>query len=68
MTVEDVFLAGWDDDRNLQVGRAPPLSAAKWAAHFPRLLELTGVPYHEMLFFDDSNWVSPQPCSTSPAS
>lgn len=48
-----VFLAGWADDRSLQVGRTPPLSPQKWETHFPRLRDCTGVPYDRMLFFDD---------------
>eukprot|EP00613_Pedinella_sp_CCMP2098_P002436 CAMPEP_0171628454 /NCGR_PEP_ID=MMETSP0990-20121206/21456_1 /TAXON_ID=483369 /ORGANISM="non described non described, Strain CCMP2098" /LENGTH=186 /DNA_ID=CAMNT_0012196661 /DNA_START=264 /DNA_END=825 /DNA_ORIENTATION=+ len=53
VTMEEVFLKGWEDDRNLQVGRTPPLSSEKWATHFPRLRDLTGIPYDKMLFFDD---------------
>ena len=35
---------------------AQPLSPNKAKTHFPRLREATGVPYNEMLFFDDCNW------------
>ena len=76
---------GFGDDRNLKIGRSPPLSSNKSATHFPQVqgfaqcllpakgypclptytrpknahLQLrrdTGIPYDEMLFFDDSNW------------
>lgn len=57
VTVEQVFLAGWEPEQQvLQIGRQPPLSADKAASHFPRLREATGVPYERMLFFDDCNW------------
>ena len=42
--------------RDTQIGRQPPLSPNKAKTHFPRLREATGVPYNEMLFFDDCNW------------
>ena len=48
-----VLLAGWTDDACLQVGRTPPLSREKWATHFPRLREFTGIAYDRMLYFDD---------------
>ena len=40
-----------------QIGRQPPLSSNKAKSHFPRLKEATGVPFDQMLFFDDCNWV-----------
>ena len=61
-TVHDVLTRDFaaDDSRsghpNLQIGRQPPLSADKSRTHFPALREATGVPYDEMLFFDDSMW------------
>ena len=42
------------DACTVQIGRQPPLSSDKSATHFPTLLRETGVPYDEMLFFDDS--------------
>ena len=56
VTVKEVLLEGWDDERCLQIGRSPPLSSNKAQTHFPILREATGVPYDGMLFFDDSNW------------
>lgn len=47
---------GFEDGRNLQIGRQPPLSASKGESHFPILRQLTGIPYDEMLFFDDCRW------------
>ena len=44
------------NDHNLQIGRTAPLSSNKAASHFPILRKATGVPYKEMLFFDDCNW------------
>jgi magnesium-dependent phosphatase 1 len=41
---------------NLQIGRSAPLSSDKSATHFPILRDGTGVPYGEMLFFDDCIW------------
>ena len=41
---------------NLQIGRQPPLSSDKSRTHFPALRDATGVPYDQMLFFDDSVW------------
>lgn len=55
-TVWELLLASFGDDRAVQIGRQPPLSADKSATHFPILREATGVPYSEMLFFDDCNW------------
>ena len=43
-------------DMNLQIGRSPPLSSNKAKTHFPILKESLGIPYHQMLFFDDCNW------------
>ena len=45
-----------DDCPQLQIGRSPPLSSDKSRTHFPILREVTGVPYEDMLFFDDCNW------------
>lgn len=58
VTLRDVLGMGWDgrDDVNLKVGRSAPLSSDKSRTHFPLLREGTGVPYAEMLFFDDSLW------------
>lgn len=47
---------GFEDGRNLQIGRQKPLSSDKSRTHFPILKDATGVPYDEMLFFDDSMW------------
>lgn len=58
VTLREVFSKGWDTgfEGNMQIGRTPPLSADKAKTHFPILLEATGIPYSEMLFFDDCNW------------
>lgn len=63
VTLYEVFMRGWEGDfdgsggePNLQIGRTPPLSSDKSKTHFPRLRDLTGTPYEDMLFFDDSNW------------
>ena len=59
ISLKDAFLkigGGFGDERNLQIGRSPPLSSDKSATHFPILKKLTGIPYKEMLFFDDCNW------------
>jgi len=66
VTVYDVLLRGFEDlplqeppergPLNLQIGRQPPLSSDKSKTHFPALQAATGVPYEEMLFFDDSVW------------
>lgn len=58
VTVREVLATGWPDgfEGNVQIGRTPPLSSDKSATHFPLLLEKTGIPYAEMLFFDDCNW------------
>lgn len=59
VTMLDVLRMGWedgDDEPNLQIGRTKPLSSDKSRTHFPILKELTGVPYSNMLFFDDSAW------------
>ena len=47
--------AAWGEE-NLQVGRTLPLSSDKSKTHFPILKEKCGVPFHRMLFFDDSVW------------
>lgn len=59
VSLYSLFMRGWEGtegEPNLQIGRTPPLSSDKSKTHFPRLRELTGVPYEDMLFFDDSNW------------
>lgn len=56
LSVWDLVLRDWGGRDVNQIGRQPPLSSNKAATHFPRLRELTGVPYDEMLFFDDSLW------------
>ena len=56
VTVWDVLMRDWDGRDVNQIGRQPPLSPNKAATHFPRLREATGVPFDEMLFFDDCNW------------
>ena len=57
LTVWDLLVArDWDGVDVNQIGRQPPLSPNKAATHFPRLREATGVPYDQMLFFDDCNW------------
>jgi len=38
-----------------QIGRTGKLSSRK-TTHFKLLHEESGVPYNEMLFFDDCNW------------
>merc|ERR1719174_181517 len=47
---------GFGDERNLKIGRTPPLSSNKSTTHFPQLRRDCGIPYDEMLFFDDCNW------------
>ena len=56
VTLKEVLTADFEDGRNLQIGRQPPLSSDKSRTHFPTLKEATGVEYDGMLFFDDSNW------------
>ena len=59
VTLEQCFLTvggGFGDERNLQIGRTPPLSSDKSRTHFPILQQGTGIPYNQMLFFDDCNW------------
>ena len=56
VSVWDVLMRDWDGVDVNQIGRQPPLSPNKAKTHFPRLREATGVPYNEMLFFDDCNW------------
>ena len=70
VTVYDVLVKGWEDEPmqppapggfergpvNLQIGRQAPLTSDKSRTHFPALRDGTGVPYDEMLFFDDSVW------------
>ena len=56
VTLLEVLTKGWEDERNLQIGRTPPLSAQKHLTHFPILREATGYSYDQMLFYDDSNW------------
>jgi len=51
-----LLMQGWEDERHLQIGRTPPLSSDKSRTHFPALREATGIPYDQMLFFDDSEW------------
>ena len=41
--------------RILQIGRSPPLSSNK-TTHFKLLRQHTGVPFADMVFFDDCNW------------
>ena len=56
VTMKEVLTRGFEDGSNLQIGRQAPLSSDKSRTHFPILREATGVPYDEMLFFDDSVW------------
>ena len=56
VTMYDVLMRGWSSEKHLQIGRTAPLSADKSATHFPILQKNTGIPYSEMLFFDDSVW------------
>ena len=70
VTVYDVLVRGWEEGPmqppapggwergpvNLQIGRQAPLTSDKSRTHFPALRDGTGVPYEEMLFFDDSMW------------
>eukprot|EP00854_Cymbomonas_tetramitiformis_P009026 gene9026-10696_t len=56
VSVWEVFLTGWDNDGNMQIGRTPPLSSNKAATHFPILRSNTGIAFDKMLFFDDCNW------------
>jgi len=56
VTFFDVLMRGWTagDESHLQIGRSPPLSPDKSKTHFPILQSKTGIPFAEMLFFDDS--------------
>ena len=57
LTVWDLVVGrDWDGRDVNQIGRQPPLSSNKAASHFPRLKDLTGIRYDQMLFFDDCNW------------
>lgn len=58
VTMRQVLARGWPEsfEGNLQIGRSPPLSSDKAATHFPILQRVTGIKYHEMIFFDDCNW------------
>jgi len=55
-TVWDFVLRDWDNQDVNHIGRQPPLSSNKAQTHFPRIREVTGIPYNKMLFFDDCNW------------
>ena len=57
VTVWDLLMRDWDGRDVNQIGRQAPLSSNKAETHFPRLREATGVPFDQMLFFDDCNWV-----------
>ena len=39
-----------------QNDNAKQYNSNKAQTHFPRIRKLTGIPYDEMLFFDDCNW------------
>lgn len=70
VTVWDLLMRDWDGRDVNQIGRQPPLSSNKAETHFPRLREATGVPFDEMLFFDDCNWVRrrrPRPRAAAPS-
>ncbi|CAJ1405943.1 unnamed protein product [Effrenium voratum] len=56
LTVWQMLLQDWQGEDVNQIGRQPPLSPNKAQTHFPRLKAATGVPYDEMLFFDDCLW------------
>lgn len=58
VTARAVLDRGWADgfDGHVLIGRSAPLSSDKSKTHFPILRENTGIPYDDMLFFDDSNW------------
>ena len=58
VSMREVFNKGWPDgfEGNMQIGRTPPLSSNKAETHFPILREATGIPYDQMIFFDDRNW------------
>ena len=58
VSVRAAFSKGWDPnfEGNVQIGRSPPLSSDKSMTHFPILLRETGIPYNEMVFFDDCIW------------
>jgi len=56
VTIWDVVLHDWNQIDVNQIGRQPPLSSNKAQTHFPRIRDMTGIPYHKMLFFDDCNW------------
>ena len=40
----------------MQIGRSYPLTSNKSKTHIPFIQKATGIPYNEMLFFDDCNW------------
>jgi magnesium-dependent phosphatase 1 len=56
LTMYELLTRDFEDGRNLQIGRQPPLSSNKAQTHFPILLRETGIPYDEMVFFDDCGW------------
>lgn len=56
LTVWDLALRDFDGKDVNQIGRQPPLSSNKAKTHFPRIREITDIPYNRMLFFDDCNW------------
>jgi len=64
VTIRDVLNRGWPEgfggvegrDGHIRIGRSAPLSSDKSATHFPLIRDATGIPFSEMIFFDDSNW------------
>lgn len=57
-TLRTFLQRGWEPhtSHHLQIGRVPPLSPDKARSHFPRLRQLLGVPYEDMVFLDDCTW------------
>ena len=61
ITVRDVVNRGWNKNiinskGHIQIGRSFPLSSDKSKTHIPFIQKATGIPYNEMVFFDDCNW------------
>ena len=55
---EDLFARNWPDrvvkaGQHLQIGRRPPLSTDKSKSHIPKIKDMSGIPYSQMIFFDD---------------
>lgn len=61
VTIREVVNRGWKESvvqrqGHIQIGRSGALSSNKAKSHFTIIQKEVGIPYSEMLFFDDSNW------------